>query len=36
VVVSNEMPNLPHLELDVVGHVAVAKIKEALLALTGG
>jgi pyruvate dehydrogenase (quinone) len=36
VVASNEMPNLPHLELDVVGHVAVAKIKEALLALTGG
>jgi hypothetical protein len=32
----DELPNLPHLELDVVGHVAVAKIKEALLALTGG
>jgi len=36
VVDSNELPNLPHLELDVVGHVAVAKVKEALLALTGG
>jgi thiamine pyrophosphate-dependent acetolactate synthase large subunit-like protein len=36
VVASNELPNLPHLELDVVGHVAVAKVKEALLALTGG
>jgi thiamine pyrophosphate-dependent acetolactate synthase large subunit-like protein len=36
VVAFDELPNLPHLELDVVGHVAVAKIKEALLALTGG
>ena len=36
VVASDELPNLPHLELDVVGHVAVAKVKEALLALTGG
>src|SRR4029077_15875208 len=25
VVASNELPNLPHLELDMVGHVAVAK-----------
>ena len=33
VVASNELPNLPHLELDMVGHVAVAKVKEALLAL---
>jgi pyruvate dehydrogenase (quinone) len=36
VVASDELPNLPHVELDVVGHVAVAKVKEALLALTGG
>jgi pyruvate dehydrogenase (quinone) len=36
VVDSSELPNLPHLELDMVGHVAVAKVKEALLALTGG
>jgi pyruvate dehydrogenase (quinone) len=36
VVVSNELPNLPHLELDVVGHVALAKVKEAMLGLTGG
>jgi len=36
VVVANELPNLPHLELDTVGHVAVAKVKEALLMLTGG
>jgi pyruvate dehydrogenase (quinone) len=36
VVVANELPNLPHFELDPVGRVAVAKVKEALLALTGG
>jgi pyruvate dehydrogenase (quinone) len=36
VVVSNELPNLPHLELDMLGHVAVAKVKEAMLGLTGG
>jgi pyruvate dehydrogenase (quinone) len=29
------MPNLPHVELETVGHYAVAKIKEALLAVTG-
>jgi pyruvate dehydrogenase (quinone) len=34
VVAANELPNLPHLELDLVGHIAVAKVKEALLALT--
>jgi pyruvate dehydrogenase (quinone) len=34
VVASNELPNLPHLELEMVGHVAVAKVKEALLALS--
>ncbi len=36
VVVANELPNLPHLELEVVGHVALAKVKEAMLGLTGG
>src|SRR5271163_2140171 len=36
VVVSNELPNFPHLELDKVGRVALAKVKEAMLALTGG
>jgi thiamine pyrophosphate-dependent acetolactate synthase large subunit-like protein len=36
VVPSNELPNLPHLELDTVSQVAVAKVKEALLTLTGG
>ena len=27
-VVANELPNLPHLELETVGNVAVAKVKE--------
>jgi pyruvate dehydrogenase (quinone) len=36
VVVASELPNLPHLELEMVGNVALAKVKEALLALTGG
>jgi pyruvate dehydrogenase (quinone) len=35
VVAANELPNLPHIELETVGHYAVAKIKEALLAVTG-
>src|SRR5580700_2082612 len=35
VVVSNELPNLPHLDLDMIGHFALAKIKEAVLAVTG-
>jgi hypothetical protein len=30
-----EMPNFPHLELDKIGNYAVAKIKEALIAVTG-
>jgi pyruvate dehydrogenase (quinone) len=29
------MPNIPHLELEQIGHYAVAKIKEAVLAVTG-
>lgn len=36
VIVANELPNLPHLELEMVGKVALAKVKEVLLALTGG
>jgi thiamine pyrophosphate-dependent acetolactate synthase large subunit-like protein len=36
VVAANELPNLPHLDLEMVGKVALAKAKEALLALTGG
>src|SRR5580692_5439199 len=35
VVAANELPNLPHVELETVGRFAVAKIKEALLAVTG-
>jgi pyruvate dehydrogenase (quinone) len=35
-VVSDELPNLPHLDLGTIGHVALAKVKEAMLALTGG
>jgi thiamine pyrophosphate-dependent acetolactate synthase large subunit-like protein len=36
VVVPNEMPNMPHLELEQVGNYALAKIKEAIHAVTGG
>jgi hypothetical protein len=35
VVVPDEHPNLPHLDLDMIGHVAIAKVKEAVLAVTG-
>ena len=36
VVVANEMPNIPHVELEQIGHYAMAKIREAVLAVTGG
>ena len=36
VVASDEMPNMPHIELEQAGHYAIAKIKEAVLAVTGG
>jgi pyruvate dehydrogenase (quinone) len=36
VVVSDELPNVPHLELDMIEHFALAKIKEAVLAVTRG
>jgi pyruvate dehydrogenase (quinone) len=36
VVVADEMPNMPHVELEQIGHFAIAKIKEAVLAVTGG
>jgi pyruvate dehydrogenase (quinone) len=36
VVVPNEMPNMPHVELEQVGNYALAKIKEAIHAVTGG
>jgi thiamine pyrophosphate-dependent acetolactate synthase large subunit-like protein len=35
VVAADEMPNVPHVNLETVGHYAVAKIKEAVLAVTG-
>jgi pyruvate dehydrogenase (quinone) len=35
VVAADEMPNLPHLDLDKIGHYAIAKIKEAVIAVTG-
>jgi pyruvate dehydrogenase (quinone) len=36
VVVADELPNLPHLDMELVGRVALAKVKEAIFALTGG
>ena len=35
VVAADELPNLPHLDLETVGRYAVARIKEAVLAVTG-
>jgi pyruvate dehydrogenase (quinone) len=35
VVAADEMPNVPHIELDLAAHYAVAKIKEAVVAVTG-
>jgi len=31
----DEMPNLPHIEYEQIGHYALAKIKEAVAAVTG-
>jgi pyruvate dehydrogenase (quinone) len=36
VIVSNELPNLPHLDADLPGSIDLAKVKEAMLTLTGG
>jgi pyruvate dehydrogenase (quinone) len=36
VVAANELPNFPHVELEKIGNYAKAKIKEAVLAVTGG
>jgi pyruvate dehydrogenase (quinone) len=36
VVAADEMPDMPHVDFEQVGHFAVAKIKEAVLAVTGG
>jgi pyruvate dehydrogenase (quinone) len=35
VVVADEMPNLPHLDLGLISHFTMAKVKEAVLAVTG-
>jgi pyruvate dehydrogenase (quinone) len=35
VVAADEMPNVPHIELDLAAHYAIAKIKEAVISVTG-
>jgi hypothetical protein len=35
VAAADEMPSLPHIDLTTLGHYAVTKIKEAILAVTG-
>jgi thiamine pyrophosphate-dependent acetolactate synthase large subunit-like protein len=35
VVAADEMPNLPHLDLGLISHFTMAKVKEAVLAVTG-
>jgi pyruvate dehydrogenase (quinone) len=35
VVAANELPNFPHLDLDKAGNYVIAKMKEAVLAVTG-
>jgi thiamine pyrophosphate-dependent acetolactate synthase large subunit-like protein len=34
VIAADELPNLPHVDFDKIGHFAIAKIKEAALAVT--
>jgi pyruvate dehydrogenase (quinone) len=36
VVAADELPNLPHLELEIMENFAKAKVKETILAVTGG
>jgi pyruvate dehydrogenase (quinone) len=36
VVPAGELPNVPHIELEKIANVAEAKVKEAILAVTGG
>jgi pyruvate dehydrogenase (quinone) len=36
VVPADELPNVPHIDLEVIGNVAKAKIKEMILKVTGG
>lgn len=35
IVAADEVPNVPHLEAELLGNFAIAKIKEAVLAVTG-
>jgi len=35
VVAADELPNVPHIELDLAAHYAIAKVKEAVIAVTG-
>jgi hypothetical protein len=35
VVAANEMPNVPHVELGLAYNYAVAKVKEAVISVTG-
>jgi len=35
VVAADEMPNVPHIELELAEHYAIAKVKEAVIAVTG-
>ena len=35
VVVPDELPNLPHIDLNLVKNYAIAKIREAVIAVTG-
>jgi pyruvate dehydrogenase (quinone) len=36
VIQADELPNVPYIELDKIANVAEAKIKETILAVTGG
>jgi pyruvate dehydrogenase (quinone) len=36
VVAADELPNVPHIELEKIENFAKAKIKEMILAVTGG
>jgi pyruvate dehydrogenase (quinone) len=36
VVPADELPNVPHLDLETMGNFAKAKVKETILAVTGG
>jgi pyruvate dehydrogenase (quinone) len=36
VVAANELPNLPHIEAEMLGRFAQAKVREAILAVNGG